>query len=47
MFQEKNEKKSHKIKNIVFFQGLKKITLYKKYIYIVFLTLKVVFFDIF
>ena len=36
MFQEKNEKKSHKIKNIVFFQLLSKISQTKKYIYLFF-----------
>jgi len=36
MFQEKNEKKSHKIKNSVFFQLVSKMSQIKKYTYFVF-----------
>ena len=46
MFQEKNVKSLYKIKNVYIFQWLKKMLIYDIYIFIVFMTLKVVIFDI-
>ena len=46
MFQEKNVKSLLKIKNVYIYQWLKKMLIYDIYIFIVFMTLKVVIFDI-
>ena len=46
MFQEKNVKSLYKIKNVYIYQWLKKMLIYDIYIFIVFMTLKVVIFDI-
>ena len=46
MFQEKNVKSLQKIKNMYIYQWLKKMLIYDIYIFIVFMTLKVVIFDI-
>ena len=46
MFQEKNVKSLYKIKNVYIYQWLKKMLICDIYIYIVFMTLKVVIFDI-
>ena len=46
MFQEKNVKSLLKIKNVYIYQWLKKMLICDIYIFIVFMTLKVVIFDI-